>query len=170
MIYKSFQHSIAIRGINCTFMVKVKRMLRYSYTFRGEVASKKNHRQLVQVKGRGAVLLPSKRYREWDKEAKRVILAYGRPQRPFAAARLQIAIYHGDAVRRDTNNATQGIQDVLVEMGVLEDDNWMVIGTPEVSHMVDVEDPRLEVTVEELEPTDWKAIFKAARKAAKRRV
>lgn len=106
-------------------------MLRYSYTFRGEVASKKNHRQLVQVKGRGAVLLPSKRYREWDKEAKRVILAYGRPQRPFAAARLTIAIYHGDAVRRDTNNATQGIQDVLVEMGVLEDDNWMVIGSPD---------------------------------------
>lgn len=29
-------------------------MLRYSYTFRGEVASKKNNRQLVQVKGRGA--------------------------------------------------------------------------------------------------------------------
>lgn len=130
----------------------------------GEVASKKNHRQLVQVKGRGAVLLPSKRYREWDKEAKRVILAYGRPQRPFASARLQIAIYHGDAVRRDTNNATQGIQDVLVEMGVIEDDNWMVIGSPEVLHFVDVADPRMEVTVTETEPVDYKAVFKAARK------
>lgn len=144
-------------------------MLRYSYTFRGEVASKKNHRQLVQVKGRGAVLLPSKRYREWDKEAKRVILAYGRPQRPFAAARLTIAIYHGDAVRRDTNNATQGIQDVLVEMGVIEDDNWMVIGSPEVMHFVDLADPRMEVTVTEAEPVDYKAVFKAARKELKKR-
>ena len=144
-------------------------MLRYSYTFRGEVASKKNNRQLVQVKGRGAVLLPSKRYREWDREAKRVILAYGRPQRPFASARLTIAIYHGDAVRRDTNNATQGIQDVLVEMGVLEDDNWMVIGSPEVLHFVDVADPRMEVTVTETEPVDYKAVFKAARKEFKKK-
>ena len=142
-------------------------MLRYSYTFRGEVASKKNSRQLVQVKGRGAVLLPSKRYREWASAAKRVILAYGRPQRPFAAARLTIAIYHGDAVRRDTNNATQGIQDVLVEMGVIADDNWMVIGSPEVSHFIDVADPRMEVEVFETEPVDYAALFKQARKEFK---
>lgn len=144
-------------------------MLRYSYTFRGEVASKKNNRQLVQVKWRGAVLLPSKRYREWDREAKRVILAYGRPQRPFASARLQIAIYHGDAIKRDTNNATQGIQDVLVEMGVIADDNWMVIGLPDVQHFIDVADPRMEVDVQETEPVDYKAAFMAARKELKKR-
>ena len=141
----------------------------YRYVFRGEVASKKNSKVLARVKGR-PMLLPSRKYQEWEKRARLAIMAEGRPAEPFKAARISMVIFHGDMLKRDSNNATQGVQDVLVDMGVLEDDNWMVIGTPEVVHMVDVEDPRLEVTVEESEPTDWKAIFKAARKAAKSRV
>ena len=143
-------------------------MLRYSYVFRGEVASKKNSRMLVHSNGR-SFLLPSERYREWEKNAKSVISLCGRPAAPFKAARLSIRIYHGDAVRRDTNNATQGIQDVLVEMGVIEDDNWMVIGSPEVSHFIDVADPRMEVDVLETEPVDYGSAFKAARKALKKK-
>lgn len=141
-------------------------MLHYSYVFRGEVASKKNSKQLVHVKGR-AVLLPSKQYQAWEKSARAAILLYGRPAATFAAARLVIRIYHGDAVRRDTNNATQGIQDVLVDMGVIADDNWMVIGSPEVSHFIDVGDPRMEVEVHEQEPLDYAWLFKQARKELK---
>lgn len=141
----------------------------YRYVFRGEVASKKNSKVLARVKGR-PMLLPSRKFQEWEKRARLAIMASGRPVEPLKAARLFMVIYHGDMIRRDTNNATQGVQDVLVDMGVLKDDNWMVIGTPEVVHMVDVEDPRLEVTVEESEPVDWKSVFKAARKAAKSHV
>lgn len=139
----------------------------YRYVFRGEVASKKNSKVLARVKGR-PMLLPSRKYQEWEKRARLAIMAEGRPTVPLKAARLFMVIFHGDMLKRDSNNATQGVQDVLVDMGVIQDDNWMVIGTPEVVHMVDVEDPRLEVTVEELDPTDWKSIFKAARKAKKR--
>lgn len=141
----------------------------YRYVFRGEVASKKNSKVLARVKGR-PMLLPSRKYQEWEKRARLAIMAEGRPSEPLKAARLFMAIYHGDLIKRDSNNATQGVQDVLVDMGVIQDDNWMVIGTPEVVHMVDVEDPRMEVTVEPAEPVDWKSVFKAARKAAKRRV
>ena len=56
-----------------------------------------------------------------------------------------------------------------MEMGVIEDDNWMVIGSPEVTHHVDVADPRMEVTVTETEPVDYKAVFKAARKELKKK-
>lgn len=140
----------------------------FHYVFRGEVASKKNSKVLARVKGR-PMLLPSRKFQEWEKRARLAIMAEGRPPEPFKAARLSMVIYHGDLIKRDSNNATQGVQDVLVDMGVIQDDNWMVIGTPEVSHMVDVEDPRLEVTVEESDPTDWKSVFKAARKAAKRK-
>lgn len=139
----------------------------YRYVFRGEVASKKNSKVLARVKGR-PFLLPSKKYQAWEKAARLVIMASGRPPVPLKAASLSMVIYHGDLIKRDSNNATQGVQDVLVDMGVIQDDNWMVIGTPEVSHLVDVEDPRLEVTVEESEPVDWKAVFKAARKAARK--
>jgi Holliday junction resolvase RusA-like endonuclease len=140
----------------------------YRYVFRGEVASKKNSKVLARVKGR-PMLLPSRKYQEWEKRARLAIMSEGRPPVPLKAARLFMVIYHGDLIKRDSNNATQGVQDVLVDMGVIQDDNWMVIGTPEVSHMVDVQDPRLEVTVEESEPKDWKAIFKAARKSAKKK-
>lgn len=141
--------------------------LKYRYTFQGEVASKKNHKRLVHARGH-AVLLPSKRYMEWEAAAKRVIGLYGRPAAPFAAARITIDIFHGDMVHRDTNNATQGIQDVLVETGVIADDNWMVIGAPEVRHHIDVQNPRMEVLVEETETTDYAALFKAARKEKKK--
>lgn len=140
----------------------------FHYVFRGEVASKKNSKVLARVKGR-PMLLPSRKYQEWEKRARLAIMAEGRPPKPLKAARLSMVIYHGDLIKRDSNNATQGVQDVLVDMGVIQDDNWMVIGTPEVVHMVDVQDPRLEVTVEESEPKDWKAIFKAARKSAKKK-
>lgn len=70
--------------------------------------------------------------------------------------------------KSDPDNATQGIQDVLVEMGVIEDDNWMVIGSPEVSHFIDVSDPRMEVDVMETEQVDYREAFKAARKTLKR--
>ena len=140
----------------------------FHYVFRGEVASKKNSKVLARVKGR-PMLLPSRKYQEWEKRARLAIMAEGRPAEPLKAAWLSMVIYHGDLIKRDSNNATQGVQDVLVDMGVIQDDNWMVIGTPEVLHMVDVEDPRMEVTVEESEPVDWKAVFKAARKAAKRK-
>lgn len=136
----------------------------YRYVFRGEVASKKNSKVLAHLKGR-PILLPSKKYQSWEKAARLAIMASGRPPVPLKAARLSMVIYHGDMIKRDTNNATQGVQDVLVEMGVIKDDNWMVIGSPDVVHAIDVEDPRLEVLVEPEEPRDYKAIFKAARKA-----
>ena len=139
----------------------------YRYVFRGEVASKKNSKVLARVKGR-PMLLPSRKFQEWEKRARLAIMAEGRPPVPLKAARLSMVIYHGDLIKRDSNNATQGVQDVLVDMGVIQDDNWMVIGSPDVIHAIDVEDPRLEVLVEPTDPTDYKAIFKAARKAARK--
>ena len=53
-------------------------------------------------------------------------------------------------------------------MGVIEDDNWMVIGSPAVSHFIDVAAPRMEVDVLETEPVDYREAFKAARKTLKR--
>ena len=113
--------------------------------------------------------IPSKKYVEWEKYARQVIMSSGRPVTPFQAATITIRIYHGDMVRRDTNNSTQGIQDVLVEMGVIADDNWMVIGSPRVDHFIDVSDPRMEVDVTGTEPVDYRTLFKEARKLTRKK-
>lgn len=139
----------------------------YHYCFTGEAASKKNSKRIVYARGR-AILLPSEKYKKWEKVARTEILTKGIPTAPLQAARLTIDIYHGDCIHRDTNNATQGVQDVLVDMGVIADDNWMVIGSPDVRHFIDIENPRMEVTVEEQEPYNWKEYFKEARNVAKR--
>lgn len=138
----------------------------FYYTFPGEVPSKKNSKRIVYARGR-AILLPSEKYKKWEKVAQKEILTKGIPTAPLKAARLTIDIYHGDCIHRDTNNATQGIQDVLVDMGVIVDDNWMVIGSPDVRHFVDVENPRMEVWVKEQEPYDWKQHFKQIRNSVK---
>lgn len=139
----------------------------FSYIFRGEAASKKNSRRIVTVRGR-PLPIPSKKYVAWEKYARQVILSSGRPGTPLPAATLTIRIYHGDMVRRDTNNSTQGVQDVLVDMGVIADDNWMVIGSPRVDHFIDVSDPRMEVDVAGTEPVDYRMLFKQARKLTRK--
>lgn len=140
---------------------------KYTYTFIGEAASKKNGRRIAHVHGR-PYILPSDNYERWEREARKTILCTGRPSKPMQAASMVVDIYHGDMVKRDTNNATQGVQDVLVAMGVIADDNWMVIGTPSVIHHIDVANPRVVVTLSEIEPIDYKSLFAAERKAVKK--
>lgn len=43
---------------------------------------------------------------------------------PFA---LYLEFTHGDRVRRDSDNGVSSILDLLVDCGILPDDNWMVV-------------------------------------------
>ena len=41
--------------------------------------------------------------------------------------RINLTFIHGDNVRRDSDNGTSSILDLLQDCGVLEDDNWKIV-------------------------------------------
>lgn len=93
----------------------------------GETPSKKNSR--INLKnGRS---FPSKRYQQWHEVARLQILAQLRKQNIDSPinepSRVSITFVHGDLVRRDSDNATSSILDLLMDCKVIEDDNWKIV-------------------------------------------
>lgn len=96
------------------------------FVFDGETPSKKNSR-IVLPNGKN---IPGKKYREWHEGA----LIQARTQ--FAKAggtvfsvpvEVSLTFVHGDLRRRDCDNGTSSILDLLVDSGVLLDDNWQIV-------------------------------------------
>lgn len=72
------------------------------------------------AKGRGR--FPSPQYKLWRKIAGEMILAQGRHS-IRGRVTLSIAIARPDRRRRDISNLIKAVEDLLVEMGVIEDDS-----------------------------------------------
>lgn len=90
------------------------------------------------------------------------IRGQGVPFRPFESANISVTFIHADLRRRDGDNQLASIQDLLVAAGVIADDCWARIGTPEVRHTVG-STPECRIAVQECEPTDWAEIMKRFR-------
>ena len=109
-----------------------------------ETPSKKNSRVVDRRTGR---TFPNKRYTEWHKAA----ALYVRQQRahpldggPFA---LYLEFTHGDRVRRDSDNGVSSILDLLVDCGIIPDDNWMVVSKINVSNLYDKGNPGVNISI-----------------------
>jgi len=93
----------------------------------GEVPSKKNSR----INTRTGKSFPSKRYQEWHDVARLQILLQMRKQNISSpidyASKVSITFVHGDLVRRDSDNATSSILDLLKDCKVIADDNWKIV-------------------------------------------
>jgi Holliday junction resolvase RusA-like endonuclease len=109
-----------------------------------ETPSKKNSRVVDRRTGR---TFPNKRYTEWHKAAS----LYVRQQRahpldegPFA---LYLEFTHGDRIRRDSDNGVSSILDLLVDCGVLQDDNWMVVSKIVTTNLYDKGNPGVQISI-----------------------
>lgn len=59
--------------------------------------------------------------------------------------------YHADLRRRDSDNGTSSILDVLVDAEILKDDNWQIVRQIAIANYHDKDFPRIEITIQELE-------------------
>ena len=109
--------------------------------------TKKNHSQIVR--GR---LVPSKQYTIYRKEALKSLLAQKRPQEPINYPVNVKALYFMKTHRKvDRPNLENALLDVLVDAGILEDDNCTIAATADGSKVLyDKENPRTEVEIEKL--------------------
>jgi len=109
-----------------------------------ETPSKKNSRVVDRRTGR---TFPNKRYNEWHKAASLYVRqqnAHPLDEGPFA---LYLEFTHGDLVRRDSDNGVSSILDLLVDCGVLQDDNWMVVSKIVTTNLYDKGNPGVNISI-----------------------
>lgn len=114
--------------------------------------SKKNHQQiLTNPKTHRPFVMPSKQYKEYEKNALRYL-----PKAETIAEPCNIKCLFYMPTRRkcDLTNLLEAVDDVLVKGGVLEDDNFSIIAGHDGSRVLyDKENPRTEIYIEELNDT-----------------
>ena len=103
----------------------------------GETPSKKNSK--VFTKGRH-IPIPSKAHQKWHSDAMLqmqsqlavltshdFVFEAGQPGGIDYPVSITLTFYHGDNVRRDSDNQAASIMDLLQDAKVLADDRWQIV-------------------------------------------
>ena len=94
-----------------------------TFTLPFETPSKKNSRIVNRRTGRS---FPSRQYTEWHGKALACLLTQGIKQIE-GEVQVSLVFTHGTLRRRDADNQTSSILDLLVDAGVIVDDSWKVV-------------------------------------------
>lgn len=111
--------------------------------------TKKNHSQVVMIKGR-PIVLPSKPYQAYEKACKQYMPILEKPiDYPINFK----ATYYMETKRKcDLSNLLQASLDILVKYKVLEDDNYTIVSSFDGSRVYyDKENPRCIIEIEKVE-------------------
>ena len=110
-------------------------------TILGRIPSKKNSKIMV-CRGKFPILLPSEKYMEWHKDASYQLK--GKPK--ISKGKLELNFYFPDNRKTDLTNKAESALDLLVDNGLIEDDNWTVVNDLRLVSMgVDKINPRVEI-------------------------
>ena len=114
----------------------------------GDVPSKKNSRNIFYAKNR-LYNLPSNRYEKWHTTALKSIRGHKLVK---DIGQVILTFFPSTRRKSDLSNKTESIMDLLVDAGILEDDNWFICSDIRmVFGGVDKDKPRCEIEIEELE-------------------
>lgn len=125
-----------------------------TFTIPIKPVTKKNHSNIVTLKTGRTILLPSKAYREFEKNTCVFIKKeFGAKFTPIDFPINIKAIYYQDSNRRaDLCNYHAALHDALVKAKLLTDDNYKIIASTDGSRvLVDKQHPRIEVEITKLE-------------------
>ena len=113
----------------------------------GETPAKKNEKKF---NSRTRTVYTSQHYWEWYESA--VVQVRGQcPGQPkIKKCRIALNFFHGDLRKRDGDNGTSTIFDLLKDCGVIEDDNWKNVPHHEVDNGYAKGNARVEIDIEEI--------------------
>lgn len=115
------------------------------FTIPIEPVTKKNHSQVVMIKGRPLVL-PSKPYQEYEKKCKEYIPKVKEPIN--IPINLECHFFKSTHRKCDITNLLQAVCDILVKYKLLEDDNYSIVASVDGTFVdYDKENPRTEVYI-----------------------
>lgn len=112
-------------------------------TIQGSIPSKKNSRNIF-VRGGRIVNIPQTNYKTWSEDAYKQLSGVKEIKN---IQEVHLEFYPKDRRKFDLTNKAESIMDVLVDCGIIEDDNYSVI--PKVVLVfgeVDKENPRCIIT------------------------
>lgn len=116
--------------------------------------SKKNSQQILINKATGKpFIMPSKKYKEYEKNAMWFIPF---PDKPIdKPVNVKCLFYMPTKRKCDLVNMQEAILDVLVKAGLLADDNFSIVQSMDGSRVLyDKENPRTEVIITEVTPDE----------------
>lgn len=122
-------------------------MLRFQII--GETPGKKNSK----IWTKSGKLIPSAKHQKWHQDAMLQL------QAQIAIAKLEVidwpvsitlTFYHGDQVRRDSDNQTASIMDLLQDAKVLADDRWQIVRILNIYNHFDKGNARCEISIDQL--------------------
>lgn len=113
------------------------------------ITKKNSQRIIINRKTNKPMIIPSKQYKQYSKDCGYFIK---RPRRPIDVPVNVKAIYYMPNKRKaDITNLHEALHDILVEYGVLKDDNYNIIAATDGSRVkIDRKNPRTEVEITEV--------------------
>jgi len=112
----------------------------------GRIPSKKNSRNLF-VRGGRLMNIPSKDYADWHKTSSLQILEF-KNHTIENVDFIELEFYAPDRRGADLTNKAESIMDLLVDNGILEDDNWWIVNKLTLSLKgLSKLDPRCEIFI-----------------------
>lgn len=120
----------------------------YHYVIEGETPSKKNSK----IRTRTGYMIPSKAHQKWHEDAMLQINAQkGIQKKPQVLIDSPVAIsiifFHGDNVRRDSDNQASSIMDLLQDAEILADDRWQIVRMLNIYNHYDKGHSRCELDI-----------------------
>jgi len=97
----------------------------HQINFKGRIPSKKNSRNIFVSKTGRRMNIPSKKYLEWHEVA--TLEAEGQFFAVDKVQEVQMEFLMPDKRRCDLTNKAESIMDLLVDVGMLEDDSWQFV-------------------------------------------
>lgn len=124
--------------------------MNYRFIVHGHPYVKKSNQRVVFTQGR-IRKINTPRYNEWHRNAVKELMFQKKPTEPIQSPiNLQCEFFVKTRGRVDLSALYEGIQDVLVEVGILADDNYKIVSSHDGSGVYyDKENPRMVVTITE---------------------
>lgn len=117
----------------------------------GETPSKKNSK----IRTRSGFMIPSKAHQKWHTDALLQLNAQlcridPMPNLIDYPVSIHIDFYHGNYMRRDSDNQVSSIMDLLQDAKVMSDDNWQIVRQIHVQNFYDKNMARCVIEIERL--------------------
>ena len=120
----------------------------------GETPSKKNSK----IRTRAGYMIPSAQHQKWHQDA--MLQLHGQlsrmrkqPHMIDTPVNIALVFFHGDNVRRDSDNQASSIMDLLQDAKILADDRWQIVRILNIYNHYDKGHARCEIYIQELKTT-----------------
>lgn len=121
------------------------------FTLYGNPITKKNSQRILLTRDGRPFIMPSKQYEQYRRDCLRQIVGDAK-QRIETRVNVKYLFYMQTLRKVDLTNLEEALDDILVDAGVLADDNSRIVAGHDGSRVLySKENPRVEIEIEEME-------------------